>query len=430
MKSIKLILAIAVLALFTGCANDDHYGTPDLSVNCEELTVTKEVSDIVATSTMQQYIGNDVIEAYVTSSDMGGNFYKSISFVSLDNSKGFSMPIDDYNLYTKFPPGQKVYIKLDSLLYVQRRSSQTRGIQIGTAYQGNVGRIASVLYRDIIIPACEGSVNEDEIVNNITIEQAKNEDYLNMLIEFDAVQFTDASVGAKYFDESLPTIGGSTNHKIEDNEGNDIIVRISQYSNFASNPVAEGSGKIRGVLTRYGSDYQFMVRNERDIQLANPRFPVLFSESFTDGFDHWFRKSVTGAQVWTLNTTNGNPGNCADMNGFSGGAVANEDWLISPAIDLSDVPTAILSFQTAKNFTGNALQVYVSTDYVDDAMPSTATWTLLSATMATASNFAWTNSGNVSLNSYVGNNNVRIAFKYTSTSSAAAQWRVDNIKVK
>jgi len=49
----------------------------------------------------------DYIEAYVTSSDEGGNFYKSISMVSTDGSTGFSMPVDNYNLYTEFEPGKK-----------------------------------------------------------------------------------------------------------------------------------------------------------------------------------------------------------------------------------------------------------------------------------------------------------------------------------
>lgn len=274
MKNIKLILTTAVLALFTSCANDDHYGAPDLSGICKELTPTTEVQTVfsVATNTMQQYTSDDVIEAYVTSSDMGGNFYKSISFVSMDNTRGFSMPVDDYNLYTKFPPGQKVYIKLDSL-YIQNRTSQTRGLQIGTAYQGNVGRIASILYRDMIIPACEGSVNEDELVHTLTIQQAKNDSHLNKLIEFEGVQFTNESLGHNYFSSAMNPFPSwtATDHKIEDANGNDIIVRISKYSNFASNPVAVGSGKIRGVMTRYGSTWQFMVRDERDIKLDAPR---------------------------------------------------------------------------------------------------------------------------------------------------------------
>ena len=141
------------------------------------------------------------------------------------------------------------------------------------------------------------------------------------------------------------------------------------------------------------------------------------------------KQSVVGNQVWTLNTA-GNPGNCVDMNGYSGSAQNNEDWLISPAVDLSSATCASLTFQSAKSFTGNALQVFVSTNYSGTGLPSTATWTQLTATVATQSNFVWTSSNSISLAPYIGNPNVRIAFKYTSTTGGAAQWRVDNVKIQ
>lgn len=272
MKNIKFILTSAVLALLASCANDDNYGTPSLSVGCQELTATKQVSEIagMANNTIQQFAESGVIEAFVTSSDEGGNFYKTISFVSLDNATGFSIPVDDYNLYTKYPPGQKVYIKLDSL-YFQNRTSQTRGLQIGANYSNNVGRIAPISYRNIIIPACEGSVKEDSLVYKLQINQAKNDNYLNKLIEFEDVQFSETSLGHNYFAPELNSTGNATNHMLEDNAGNSIIVRVSQYSTFAYNPVATGGGKIRGVLTKYGSDYQFMVRTESDIDMDGDR---------------------------------------------------------------------------------------------------------------------------------------------------------------
>jgi hypothetical protein len=238
-------------------------------------------------------------------------------------------------------------------------------------------------------------------------------------------------VGKKYYDDSLNDLGGATNHEIVDASGNKIIVRVSSFATFASTPVSTLNGKIRGVLTKFGSDYQFMVRTLNDINLTNPRILPLFIEPFTTNFPNWVKYSVTGNnQVWTLNTTNGNPGSCADMNGFSSGAQVNDDWLISPAIDLSSVPTAFLSFQTSRPFSGSNIQVYVSTNYSGSGAPSTATWTLLtlpSSSLATST--TWKDSGNIALAPYVGNSNVRIAFRYTSTSTSAPQWRVDNVKV-
>jgi hypothetical protein len=385
----------------------------------------------MATSNIQQFgpaYDNDIIEAIVTSSDEGGNFYKSISLMSLDGTKGFSMPLDDYNLYTKYEPGSKVFIKLKGNFIQYNNTTST--VEIGSNYQGKVGRISGIFYKDVVKRSCEDNVGEDNIVNHITIAQANNNSYINKLVEFDNVQFTDASIGHTYFDKDLNPVSTftATNHLIRDADGNKIIVRVSQYANFSGNQVPSGNGKIRGVLTKYNGDYQFMIRTEADVKLTNPRVLPFYLETFQTTFDDWTKYNVTGAQVWSLSDV-GNPGKCADMNGFASGAQTNEDWLISPSLDLTSVSSAILSYQTAKNFTGNAIQVLISTNYVGSAAPSTATWTPLGGSIATASNFTWKDSGDVSLASYLNNSNVRIAFKYTSNTSGAAQWRVDNVRI-
>ena len=108
MKNILTPFVLTLFAILTSCVNGDDYGTPDLTGECSDLNANISVSTISASasSSIQQYniVGNDIIEAYVTSSDEGGNFYKSISLVSVDGSKGFSIPIDAYNLYRKYEP--------------------------------------------------------------------------------------------------------------------------------------------------------------------------------------------------------------------------------------------------------------------------------------------------------------------------------------
>ena len=189
------------------------------------------------------------------------------------------------------------------------------------------------------------------------------------------------------------------------------------------------SGTVRGVMTKYGSTYQFMIRTLNDVKLINPRVVPLFEEPFTTNFPNWTKFSVTGSsQVWTLNTANGNPGNCADMNGFASGAQNNEDWLISPSIDITGASTPRLTFQTSRPFSGTALAVYVSTNYSGSGTPTAATWTQLTVP-SLATSTTWRDSGNISLTPYSGNSNVRIAFKYVSTTAGASQWRVDNVKV-
>ena len=168
-----------------------------------------------------------------------------------------------------------------------------------------------------------------------------------------------------------------------------------------------------------------LIRSTKDVNFTGKRF---FFEGF-DGTlaDNWEAVSVVGAQVWNIQQF-GNPKPCVVMNGFAGGNNANEDWLISKPISLQGFTSASLSFETDVRYAGNVLQVFVTDNYTND--PTTTVWTALPATMDpnnTAFN-TWTNSGDLSLNAFV-NKSVRVAFKYTSTTSAASTWELDNVKV-
>jgi hypothetical protein len=59
------------------------------------------------------------------------------------------------------------------------------------------------------------------------------------------------------------------------------------------------------------------------------------------------------------------------------------------------------------------------------------TWTTITGATLSAGNYVYANSGNLSLNSFVGtgNNTVYVAFKYTSSTTAASTWEIDNVKV-
>ena len=104
----------------------------------------------------------------------------------------------------------------------------------------------------------------------------------------------------------------------------------------------------------------------------------------------------------------------------------SESWLISPALDLTEVTTPVLTFQHAINFAKGTAQT-AATLWVTEAAtenwqqvtipnyPSTDSWTFIS-------------SGNIDLSAYVGKT-IKLGFKYTSTTSAAATWEVSDVKV-
>ena len=154
---------------------------------------------------------------------------------------------------------------------------------------------------------------------------------------------------------------------------------------------------------------------------------IVFQDGFDNGLASWNAYNVAGSQVWQHSTQYGNPGACARMSGFEGSSFANEDWLISPAINLVQATSASFGFETAKNYTGNDLEVYLSSDYSGSGDPNNVSWKKINPPLSSGS-WAWTPSGSIDLSDYLGET-LYFAFKFTSTNSASATWEVDNVKV-
>lgn len=456
MKNIKLILTTVILATLSSCVNGDDYGVPDLSNDCVTIAKTKEVSDItnIATASTVPYTTSetvvDYIEACVTSSDEGGNFYKSISMMSLDGLKGFSMPVDNYNLYTEFEPGRKVTIKLDKNRYFNKQNGST---VIGSSYNAGVGRVSGVDYKNVILRSCT-DVNENDIKKILTIAAAKNDQYLNMLIEFDAVQFTDASLGKKYYDATLNSFGGATNHEITDQFGNKVILRVSEYATFASNAVPSQNGKILGVMTKYNSDYQFMIRTLKDVDLTNSRLDIdlyppivgtaivydaTLNEPFTSYtttnqqiFPKYINDAAVGSRYWQRKVFGGNT--YIQMSSFGGTPEANRSLFIVP-VNMTTANT--LSFKTKDGFNNGAvLKVYYTTNYVPGTQITTATLVNITSSFTIASGTTtgyatnFTNSGTYNIPAGVTGNGFFV-FEYVGNGSGGATttMQIDDIVI-
>ena len=150
---------------------------------------------------------------------------------------------------------------------------------------------------------------------------------------------------------------------------------------------------------------------------------TIFNQDWEGEMNGWTFVSVDGEMEWTVATHQGN--HYAYANGFSSGAAhANEDWCISPAFNLNAYSNPVLTFSTAKNYSGPDLEVFFSNNY-NGTNPSTATWQPLTCALSTGS-WTWVESGEIDLSSFSGTE-CYIGFKYTSTDEEAAGWEVDDI---
>lgn len=164
---------------------------------------------------------------------------------------------------------------------------------------------------------------------------------------------------------------------------------------------------------------QFM--NQPEVGYANiPQFDYGFNASFSN----WTVTDVLGAQSWTSQAT------YAEGNGYSGGQVANEDWLISPSIDLTSETDIKFQINQAINYATDIslLKILVSTNYTGNI--ATATWNEIDLATAPAGNSNdFILSEEFNFNTYAGQT-INIALKYKSTDSDAARWRVDQLSIK
>ena len=159
---------------------------------------------------------------------------------------------------------------------------------------------------------------------------------------------------------------------------------------------------------------------------------VLLFEDFDDGLGVFTEYNAYGEQVWHQGVYQGTT--YANMNGYADGANhQNEDWLISPTINIpvNTYDEIQFEFRTAKKFDGPDLQVLVSMDYEGTGEPSDYTWLdITDAFDYSTGNYEWVESGVLIIEGdQLLPGHYHFAFKYTSTDQAAASWEIDYVKL-
>lgn len=448
MKAIKYTFAalalVATLAT-TSCANSDDVSVPEIKYHQATPTITLEELYAKANTTVQQYNEEDILEAYVSSSDAGGTFYKSVSLQNLEGTKGFSISVDMYNISNDMPPGRKVYIYLKDLYFSVVHGS----LVLGNLYQEtSVGRMNEFDFYKKVLPSSI-IVPETELTKTITLADLKNDNYINTLVEIEKVQFDDSAIGKTYYDPNN-VLGGATNHNIVDATGT-MIFRTSEFAKFASKPVSENNGKIRGVLTKFNSDYQFMARTFNDIQLTDARirpvtiiggtnmtFTPTVNENFesfevaatASAFPQYGNDYALGGRYWAVKTFQNNK--YIQLTAFGNSAEITKSYFIVP---VQFNGNNSLSFDTKDGFyNGNVLNVYYvsASNYTYGDYINTAGFTNITSqftySTGTASGYApnFTPSGNYQFPSSATGNGY-LVFEYSGSKTITSTIQIDNI---
>lgn len=286
-KNIILCLGLLLGAGLTGC--QDSYNAPELQVpvaTMEANTTIAELKTLFGDEVAVQapYLDEDkqipyVIKGRVISSDASGNIYRSL--VVQDRTAAIAISINRGSLYTSYPLGQEVVINVTGLWIGQYNNL----IQLGWLgdYQGNP-QISFMSY-DLFanhtqksgLPektfkyigfGKEAPVKDPYIIvsslEEISSIAGAGEEYRNMmsqLVEIPNVAFVDGGKAtfAPYQDNADRYIQDVANPSLQ------LNVRCSGYSSFYNDTVPTGTGTVRGILSRYGDNWQLLLRDKNDV---------------------------------------------------------------------------------------------------------------------------------------------------------------------
>lgn len=405
-KSIKLIALFAVVALaFVSCKKE--YDVPPLP-NIPIGTVYT-ISDILAMESGTVFNDSASVYGIVTADEVSGNFYKQ-AFIQ-DRATGAA-----------------IELHLDA----------TSGVRIGDSIRVYLEGVTYMMYNNL--PQLSGFGPDGHIVilaNNKPIEPATTTianivagNHLAQLVRLEGVMFGETGTFADLNTSGNRTLIDPTNPT------QSVIVRTSNYANFAKNYLPQGTGNLVAIASVYNSTWQLLIRSVSELEFEgyNPTpgevQTMPYFQSFGTSFGTYTPYSVEGDQEWVIDYST------ASMSGYenaSGINYANEDWLISAPVAITDVEHAKVGVTYIARYFDHLnegdLTIQVSSDYEAGSDPTMATWAQVPMEWTSGSNWTDFSTSEGSLDQFIGQT-VTVAVKYVSTSEKAGSVEVQSIVIQ
>ena len=464
MKTIlKITISLLFIAAsFTSCVDDKDFDTPQVAcddaftsgISADKITSFENVVNNYVDG-FAAFVDTDAEEiyfiAYVTSSDLKGNFYKEIYVQdSPENpSYGLKLDIDIRGMYAKYPIGSKLYIKLNGLGIEKSRGELT----LGENSNESLAIIREGIAKTNIFRTCTvETIVAKTIASSTEIDETLLGKYIQLTnVQFNYSLFNANNEGAPFAD---PNDLYDTHRDIIFCDDNTVLkLETSSFAQYADTPLTHSKFDISGVLSRdYGDNNYVLKINSPDDIVKNdsgrcdPVFldcgdnavggsVVIYQEDFESFSNNattltgWTNVNVLGgSRVFKVKSYSGNK--YFEGSPYSSGENPLEMWAVTPAINLDSTTDEELTFKTkAHHDDGVVLSVYVSTDFTGDV--TTATWALANANIGTAPSStygSWVNSGSINISCLSGD--VYVAFKYEGGDGVfETGMRIDDVKV-
>ena len=257
-----------------------------------------------------------------------------------------------------------------------------------------------------------------------TIADVNAGNHLAQLIRLENVRFTEQNTFAD------PTTYGNRTLADPTDYSQTVIVRTSNYANFANDSLPQGTGNLTAIATVYNNTWQLVLRSARELDfdgyVPGGDNGLPYYQDFASSFGTYTTYDVAGPQSWEIDYST------AKMTGYANSTnYANEDWLISAKFSLENVSSASLTMTYIARYFNNLdsdITLQVSSDYTSGD-PTLANWTQVPATWISGSNWNDFVSTTVDLSQFVGQK-VCVAVKYLSDDQKAGTIEVQSILIQ
>ncbi len=277
MKRFNYYLSLMLLLVFTAACNDE-FDQPPMVIPTAQHTPNMTIAEFKAKywqdavnyiDTVKEDI---VIHGWVTSSDESGNIYKSL-YIS-DGTAGINISINQNSLYNNYRIGQEVVIPMKDYYVGKYNGQQQLGYpafyENGQVWEATF--LPQAMWESMVeINGLPNLSKVDTLTVSISDFQGKTDaetllKYQGKLVRISGVQFTEADGTLTYAEASA-----TTNRNIADEDGNQLVVRNSNYADFRAEPLPEGPVDVVGLLSFYATrqnssgTWQFYLRSIDDV---------------------------------------------------------------------------------------------------------------------------------------------------------------------
>ena len=393
-----LLLAMAGM-LFVSCKKE--YLQPPI----QDLPIgtVYTIGDILAMESGTVFTEDASVYGIITADEKSGNLYKA-AFMQ-DRATGDAIELY-LNAVSGVRIGDSVRIYLKDVTY---------------AMYNNLPQLSNFEADGHIVILANNKPIEPVVT---TIANINAGQHLAGLVRLENVKFTEQNTFAEATTYGNRTLADPTDYS------QTVIVRTSNYANFANDSLPQGVGNLVAIATVYNSTWQLLLRSARELEFDgyNPGgdADLPYYQDFTSSFGTYTTYDVAGPQSWEIDY------NTAKMTGFANSTnYANEDWLISKKFSLAGVSDVSMTMTYIARYFNNVnedITVQVSTDYTSGD-PTLATWTPVAASLVEANNWNDFLTANIDLSEFAGQR-ITVAVRYRSNDTKAGTIEVQSILIQ